>query len=166
MKYWQAAIWFIGALIFQPFLYNLAPGFGITPNLILCLTVIFTFLYEDKLFGIILGSTFGLIYDICYGQFVGVAAFDLALVATIILILREWTNVENIFTVVVIGLISTWFYNTVYWVIMHFAGSPYGYLFVLSKMPWYALLNLIVIMIVYFILIKRVVKHRRDRYFQ
>ena len=47
MKYWKAAILFTIAFLIQASLLNLVSIGGVTPNLLLCLVVVFSFLYED-----------------------------------------------------------------------------------------------------------------------
>ncbi|MEG2011874.1 MAG: rod shape-determining protein MreD [Anaerovoracaceae bacterium] len=166
MKQWKAVIVYLGAFILQPFLYSLVPEFGITPNLLLCVTVSFVLLIDDSTFAIFYGVVFALFYDICYGQYIGVNGISMVIVALILFFLREFTNVENILPAMLSGVVTTWLYNSIFWVIMHFAGSPYEYMAMLRQLPWQMLFNVIVIMIIYFILIKRVIRYRRDRYFK
>ena len=80
MRYWKAAAAFLVAFLIQTSLLNIISIKGYTPNLLLCLVVVFSFLYEDGLYGIIFGAVFGLLYDICFSSGRGPTA--LALVAT------------------------------------------------------------------------------------
>ena len=49
MKYWKAGIIFLIAFLIQPSLLNMINIAGYTPNLLLCLVVIFSFIYEDEM---------------------------------------------------------------------------------------------------------------------
>lgn len=70
MKNWQMFILYLAAFLLQPFLYNLIPVLGGNVNLLLCMTVIFTLLYEDTQ-GIFFGAVFGLLYDLFFGMYAG-----------------------------------------------------------------------------------------------
>ena len=64
MRYWKAGIIFIIAFLIQPSLLNMISIGGYTPNLLLCLVVIFSFIYEEEMYGIVYGAVFGVLYDI------------------------------------------------------------------------------------------------------
>ena len=61
MRYWKAGIIFLIAFFIQPSLLNMINIGGYTPNLLLCLTVIFSFLYEKEYYGPLLGAVSGLL---------------------------------------------------------------------------------------------------------
>ena len=166
MKYWQGFILYFAAFLLQPFLYNLIPGFGGNVNLVLCLTVLMTFLYDETVIGIFYGLVFGLANDLFYGIYAGPGAFSLVIVGLVVLLLKRFANKENFFNALITMLLSTWMYASVYWLVYHFIGSPYSYLYAMKSLPWQLLFNTAVGAILYFILIKRVIKHRRDRYFR
>ena len=54
MRYWKAGVIFLIAFLIQPSFLNLINIAGYTPNLLLCLTVIFTFLYDGEYYGPVL----------------------------------------------------------------------------------------------------------------
>lgn len=166
MKYWQGFVVYLAAFLLQPFLYNLIPGFGGNVNLILCLTVIMTFLYNDTMAGIFFGLIFGLLGDMVYGIYIGPGAFAVVTVGIAVLLLKRFANIENFFNGLITMLLSTWMYASVYWVVYYFIGSPYSYLYAMKSLPWQLLFNTVVGALLYLVLIKRVIKHRRDRYFK
>ena len=47
MRYWKAGLIFLIAFLIQPSLLNMINIGGYTPNLLLCLVVIFSFIYEE-----------------------------------------------------------------------------------------------------------------------
>ena len=96
MKYWQVGLLYLAAFLIQPSLLNVINIGGYTPNLILCLTILSTFLYEEEIYGVIFGAVFGILYDIMYSNVVGPMPISLILVALGIIIVREYTNIENI----------------------------------------------------------------------
>lgn len=166
MKYWHAFIIYLIAFICQPFLYGLFPMLGIDLNLILCLTVVLTLVYDEILPGLFFGPVFGLLSDSLYGPYVGPQAFAIAVVGVLIFILKEYINIENIFNAIFVLIASTWLFVSVLWCVYFFIGSTYSYTAAIRDLPIQIILNTVAGIIFYRVLIKRVVKHRRDRYFR
>lgn len=166
MSYRQGFFLYLGAFILQPFLCELIPALGGSLNLILCLTVILTYLFDETLPGLFFGLIFGLLSDVLYGLYVGPGAFALMIVGILVFVCRRFTNIENFFNALFVMLISTWLYTSLYWLIYHAIGSPYSYLYAMKSIPLMLLLNCVVAAGLYFVLIKRVIRYRRDRYFR
>lgn len=166
MKYLKAGLAFLVAFLIQPSFLNVISIGGYTPNLLLCLVIIFSFLYEDELYGVILGAIFGLLYDICYSNVIGPAPIGFVLVAFCIIFAREYANIENIVNMWVVSVLSFVGYYVINWGLHHIAGNPTGLLVVFSYIPWVTLYSLVVITIMYKILIKRVIRYHKDRYFR
>ncbi len=166
MRYSRALILYVGALFLQPFLHNLFPGFGGQINLMLCLTVVLTFVYDETLPGIFFGGIFGMIQDSFFGMYVGPGALCLVLAGIAVLLLKHFANKENFVNIVLLLLFATWLYASLYWCVYAVLGSPYSYLYVMKTLPRPFILNVAAGSVLYFVLIKRVIKHRRDRYFQ
>lgn len=164
MKYWQVGLLYLAAFLIQPSLLNVINIEGYTPNLILCLTILSTFLYEEEIYGVIFGAVFGILYDIMYSNVVGPMPISLILVALGIIIVREYTNVENIINMWAVSIVSILAYYFMNWGLHHITGNPVGFRFVFNSVPWIALYSLAVITILYRILVRKLAKHRRDRY--
>ena len=166
MKYWKAGLLFLTAFFVQTSLLNLLSIAGCTPNLILCMVVVLSFLYENEMYGVVFGAVFGLLYDICYSSVIGPTAISLVLVAILILVLREYANIENIVNMWVISAVSIVLYYGLNWGLFHMAGNPIGIVYVIKDLPGVFLYSLAVVTLIYLILIRKAVKHRRDRYFK
>lgn len=167
MKQWKEIVLYVGAFLLQPFLYHILPGGGISPNLILILTAMLSFLYEDNYLTIGLGVSFALMTDLCYGLYVGPGAISVFIVAMLIFSLKDFANKENIINAGIVMLLSTWVYSSSYWLIYFIVGNgAYSYIFAMKSLPLQLLYNLIIALILYMILIKKVIRHRRDRYFR
>lgn len=166
MTYRKAFFIYLATFFLQPFLQNLIPDFGGHVNLLLCLTVMFSFAYDDVLAGISWGFVFGFLYDMLYGMYAGPGVLSLMVVGIAVLFLREFINIENFFNVIGTMFVSTWLYATVYWGIYAVLGSPYTYLYAMKSLPLPLLFNCLVCAALYFLLIKRDMKYRRDRYFK
>lgn len=166
MRYSRALILYVAALFLQPFLYNLFPSFGGQVNLFLCLTVVLTVVYDETLPGILYGCIFGLIEDAFFGMYVGPGALCLVTAGLAALLLKQFTNKENFINIVMLLLFSTWLYASLYWCVYAVLGSPYSYLYAMKTLPLPLVLNAAAGSVLYLVLIKRVIKHRRDRYFR
>ncbi len=165
MRYWKAALAFLIAFLLQGSLLNMFSIGGSTPNLLLCLVVIFSFLYDKELYGILYGALFGIIYDICYSYVIGPTAISLVIVAVIVILLRYYANIENIISMAVVSVIAFVSYYIINWVLYGFTGNPIGLGYVLSGEVITIVYSLVVICVLYKVMIKNVVKFHKDRYF-
>ncbi len=166
MRYWKAGLIFLIAFLIQPSLLNMINIGGYTPNLLLCLVVIFSFIYEEEMYGVVFGSLFGVLYDVCYSDVIGPAPIAFLVVAVGIMMAREYVNIENIFNMWIVSILSFCTYYLINWGLHRLAGNPIGIMYVFGKVPWIILYSMAVITIIYLILIRKAVRYRRDRYFK
>lgn len=166
MKSWKAGIFFLIAFFIQCSFLNVISIAGYTPNLLLCLVIVFSFLYEEQIYGLLYGVLFGVFYDICFADVVGPTPIALVLVALVIFVLREYANIENIVNMWVTSLLSILFYYALNWGLQHLAGNPIGLLYVLKTLPWITLYSLPLMTVLYLILLRKMTRHRKDRYFR
>ena len=154
------------AFLIQPSLLNMINIGGYTPNLLLCLVVIFSFIYEEEMYGVVFGSLFGVLYDVCYSDVIGPAPIAFLVVAVGIMMAREYVNIENIFNMWIVSILSFCTYYLINWGLHRLAGNPIGIMYVFGKVPWIILYSMAVITMIYLILIRKAVRYRRDRYFK
>ena len=166
MKSWKAGIFFLIAFFIQCSFLNVISIAGYTPNLLLCLVIVFSFLYVEQIYGLLYGVLFGVFYDICFADVVGPTPIALVLVALVIFVLREYANIENIVNMWVTSLLSILFYYALNWGLQHLAGNPIGLLYVLKTLPWITLYSLSLMTVLYLILLRKMTRHRKDRYFR
>ena len=166
MKSWKAGIFFLIAFFIQCSFLNVISIAGYTPNLLLCLVIVFSFLYEEQIYGLLYGAMFGVFYDICFADVVGPTPIALVLVALVIFVLREYANIENIDNMWVTSLLSIFFYYALNWGLQHLVGTPIGLLYVLKTLPWITLYALSLMTVLYLILLRKMTRHRKDRYFR
>lgn len=164
MRYLRIGAVFLIAFLVQPSLLNVINIQGYTPNLILCMTILYTFLYEDDMYGVVFGAVFGVLYDIMYSNVIGPMPISLVIVAIGIVFVREYTNIENIINMWAVSIVSLLAYYFMNWGLHHLAGNPVGLAFVFERVPWIALYSLVIITILYKIIIRRVIRHHKDKY--
>ena len=81
-------------------------------------------------------------------------------------IAQEYVNIENIFNMWIVSVLSFITYYLINWGLHSIAGNPIGIIYVFGKLPWIILYSMVVITIIYLILIRKVVRHHKDRYFR
>ncbi|WP_027398125.1 rod shape-determining protein MreD [Anaerovorax odorimutans] len=163
MKYFIAFVIFLLGFVLQSTLLNNISILAITPNIILCLVIIFTFLY-DGYFGIVFGVLFGLVQDLFFGPIVGIAALCYFIISLLIYGTKKYINKENIFSALILTIIGTLLYNLSYWLLTTLFGSSYSVKVMLKVDAVTLVYNIIISIILYFILIKKVVRHPTDKY--
>ena len=166
MKSWKAGIFFLIAFFIQCSFLNVISIAGYTPNLLLCLVIVFSFLYEEQIYGLLYGVLFGVFYDICFADVVGPTPIALVLVALVIFVLREYANIENIVNMWVTSLLSILFYYALNWGLQHLAGNPIGLLYVHNTLASTTSNSLSLMTVLYLILLRKMTRHRKDRYFR
>lgn len=166
MRYSKAILISFAAFFFQGSLINLFSIFGTTPNLLLCVIVLFAFLYEENDYGMILGVVFGLLYDICYMPYVGVSALWLFLIAFGVSLTRELLNRENIGTILIITAVATFVFNMMTWFTYFIMGSNTVMMYALKAQPLSIIYNIAIEALLYAAVIKKVLKRRRDLFYQ
>ena len=164
IKYLQIGAFFLIGFIIQPSLLNLISIGGYTPNLLLGLVILFSFLFEEEVYGVVYGALFGILNDFMYGSYIGPTPIARVLVAIIILVIREHANIENIVNLWLVSLGGIVLYYIFNWGLNSFAGNPVGIQVVLSHVPVILIYTLVFITAMYLFLRKRVIRHHRDRY--
>ena len=100
MRYIFSFFMFLFATLFQGSLVNIFAVFNITPNIVLCLVVMFSFLYNNEYHGLIWGTVFGLISDVIYMPFTGVSALGYFLISLFVIFMSDTFNRENMGTAI------------------------------------------------------------------
>lgn len=164
MKYWKAGLLFLIAFILQSGAIKFIAIAGRTPNIILALVIVLSFLYENKLYGFVYGALFGVLYDICFGQVIGETAIPLAIIALVIFCLNGIYNVENIINLSLVSAGTIVGYSLLNWVMLSLAGNPTSLARALIYMPISWIQTFILIIILYYVFIRDVIKYiRQDR---
>lgn len=163
MKYRYSFIIFFIAFILQSTLMNFFRVFEVSPNLILCLVVVFSFLYEGY-HGVIFGILFGFADDICFAEIIGIAAMANFTVALICIGLKTLFYKESRISVTIVTVIGTVIYALFYWGVNRMLGSGADFLYVAEKEAVLLIYHIIVTLAAYQIVSRSVIRHRGDRY--
>lgn len=163
MRYRYSFLIFFIAFILQTTVMNYFRVFQMSPNLILCLVVIFSFLYEGY-HGIFLGLVFGFVSDICFAEIIGIAAICNFSVALICIGLKRYLYKDSRISVSIVSVVGTIVYALLYWSISRMLGTSADFLYVLEKQAVLLIYHIIVVLAVYQAVSRSVIKHRGDRY--
>ena len=85
-------------------------------------------------------------------------------IAFIIAVRERLLNNENRFSMLIVSAGSVIVYYNLYWLCVRIAGYNTAYIVMLSKMHIYLLLNMPVMLVLYFFFIRSVVSHNEERY--
>ena len=166
IKHRHVFLIFLAAFLLQPFLQNLIPVLGNHVNFILCLTVMMVFVYPEPGQGIFFGSVFALLGDLFYGQYTGAGALAMVLTGISVYGLKYFAHIENFINAIVFMVGATVLYASIYWGIYAAIDSTYTFGYALKSTLPQAAGNAVVGLGVYYAFIRRVIKHRRDRYYR
>ncbi len=155
---------FLGAFLIQSTLLNQLSLFGVTPNLMLCLVMLFSFWFEG--YGAMsMGILFGLLQDLCFGKLMGIAAICYFLLSLGIWLTKHLLYRDNILSVFFLTLVGTCAYELMYWALHVTMGGTAHILYMLSILPLLIIYNCIVTIGIHLIFGRRLVRFPGDRYF-
>ncbi len=165
MKYRWAALIFLGAFIIQAFILGSFRILDCNAGLILCAGAALAFACPEDTSAVVIGGLAALLYDICFSLCPGMGLMAYLLTVTLCIVLKErLLSNENRFSMPIVSLLSVAVYYHIYWLCARIAGLDTAYLSMLCRLPVYLLLDMPVMLVIYFILRNRNIRNRQDRY--
>jgi rod shape-determining protein MreD len=162
MKTRYAILIFLAAFAVQASLLRYIAVYGVSPNLLLCLVIVFAFLYDEP-FGAVFGVAFGILWDIEFGMYVGISAVSQMSAALAVMRIKRYLNHELLLPALVSGLAGVILNNAVYWGLYRLTGAPHTLMYILRMQPALIAYNLLFVMVFHLILRRGVIRHRKDR---
>jgi len=163
MKYRYGFAAFLTAFIIQTTLIHHMAILDVAPNLILILVIAFSFLFDEK-HGIVFGILFGLLQDVFFAPVIGISALCYFLVSLGIGEVRRYLYRDNILSVAFIAFGGTLGYYVLFWILSAMFGSIYQITSLLGRLPLEMLLNMMILMVVYWFIVRKVIKYRGFKY--
>jgi rod shape-determining protein MreD len=164
MRYYYAIPIFLVAFLLQTTIIWRLPIFGYSPNLIYCLVVVFSFLYEER-YGLILGLVFGMLLDISTSLYFGVQTISLVFVCLAVRLLRFAFNHEKFVPDVIIAAGLTPVNVFIVWTIYHLCGLPLSVAYPVDSLLPLVIMHAIIVLILHLILVRGVLRFRQDRHY-
>lgn len=165
MHYYIAVPVFLIALLIQTTILWRIPLFGFSPNILLCLVCVFSFLYDEK-YGLILGAVFGAMLDIATSMYFGPQTLSFIICYVIVRLFRLLFNHEKVLSDMLMGAICTpaacvtvWTMNTIMHVRMDF-------IFVLKSLPVLIIMHVIIVGLFHLIFVRSIIKYPSDRKYE
>ena len=162
MKYYKAAIIFFIAFILQTTVLSRIFVLGATPNLLLCLTVVFVYLYDEN-YGLVYGLVFGALLDITTQLYFGVETLAIVLACIPALFLRRIFNPEKIPPSVLSILLATVINLFGVWTIYAISGVETNIAVVISTIPGLFFSHIILAIVLHLCFVRTIIRHRGDR---
>jgi rod shape-determining protein MreD len=164
MRYYYAIPIFLIAFLLQTTILWQYPIFGYSPNLIFCLVVVFSFLYEER-YGLILSIVFGMLLDVSTSLYFGVQTLGLLLVCISVRLLRLAFNHEKFLPDIIIAAGLTPVNIFIVWAIYHLCGLPLSVMYPVYSLLPLVIMHTIIVFILHLILVRGVVRFRQDRHY-
>jgi rod shape-determining protein MreD len=162
MRWYIAAPVFFAAFIIQTTLLNGFELWGYSPNLLLCMTCVFSFLYREP-YGLIMGVVFGALLDVATSWYFGPQALSFALAFLIARPFGRVFNHEWFFPHIIIVAIATPVNVFLMWGMGRAAGSPVHVRFAFESLPSLLLTQCALVVVLHFIFVRSVIRHGIDK---
>lgn len=162
MRYRTAALFFIAAYLLQSSVLRGGGALGVAPDLVLCLTVMSAFLYENRS-GAVFGVLFGLAGDLAFSPVVGPAALGYLAVALAMGELRYYLYRDSLLSVGIATVSGTLIFYFILWGIQTVFGGTYHILAMLGRLPLLLVFHLAVNIGFYLLVGRRSMRHPQDR---
>ena len=102
------------SFLLQCTVLNTVAVFGITPNILLVLTIVYSFFFQ-KMDGIVFSILFGLIQDMFFGQVEGISPLIYFAVGMLLKMVRSVVFRDNKLLLILVTAAATLFYTAAYW---------------------------------------------------
>ena len=163
LKYRISFLIFLAVFILQSTVLNFLRIFDISPNLILCLVIIFSFLYEGY-HGIVYGLAFGFLFDICFGKVIGIAPFSYLAAALVCIGMKRYLYKDSMVSVLIVTSAGTAVYALVYWSLYSMLGGAAAFGYAMEKNAVLLACHAVINVVIYYFVRRSVVRHPGDRY--
>jgi rod shape-determining protein MreD len=162
MRWYIAVPVFFAAFIIQTTLLWRFTFAGYSPNLLLCMVVVFSFLYDER-YGLWMGLIFGVLLDVTASWHFGAQTISFVLVYMIARPFARVFNHEWFLPQIFIAALATPVNAFLVWGVNRLGGSPLAVHFVFESLPALALMHCVLAVALHFIFVRSVIRHVNDR---
>jgi rod shape-determining protein MreD len=162
MRWYLAVPVFFAAFIIQTVLLPGVGLWGYSPNLLLCLVCVFSFLYREP-YGLIMGAVFGALLDVATSWYFGPQAISFVLAFLIARPFGRVFNHEWFLPQIIIAVIATPVNVFLLWGMGRAAGSPVHVHFAFESLPALLIMHCALVVILHFLFVRSVIRHGMDK---
>ena len=139
---------YAAAFLLQCTVFNTVAVFGVTPNILLMMTVVYSFFFK-KMDGLAIGVIFGILQDMLFGQVIGVSALIYLILGMIFKLMRTIVFKDNRILLLFVVIFSTLFYALAYWLLCRvMLQTDLSLLYSLKRVPISIVMNFIVLLLI------------------
>ncbi|MDR1496241.1 MAG: rod shape-determining protein MreD [Clostridiales Family XIII bacterium] len=162
MRWYLAAPVFFAAFIIQTVLLNGFELWGHSPNLLLCVVCVFSFLYREP-YGLVMGVIFGALLDVATSWYFGSQAISFVIAFLIARPFGRVFNHEWFFPQIIIAALATPVNVFLMWGMGRLAGSPVHVRFAAESLPALLIMHCVLAVILHFLFVRSVIRHGIDK---
>jgi rod shape-determining protein MreD len=162
MRWYIAAPVFFAAFLIQTTLIWRVDLWGHSPNLLLCMTCVFSFLYNER-YGLILGAASGALLDVATSWYFGGQALSFVIAFLIARPFGRVFNHEWFLPQIGIAAIATPVNVFMLWGMGRLGGSPVHIHYAIESLPSLLLTQCALAVFIHFIFVRTVIRHGIDR---
>jgi rod shape-determining protein MreD len=164
-RYIWGVLWFFLAFILQTTVLKHVAILGWSPNILLCLVAVYSFLYEEKI-GLVMGIIFGILLDFSINLYIGPSSFAFVLAYGVAMIIKRVFNNERLLPEILLATLVTPIYLFVIWLFYIIGGNPMPISVVISALPVLILYNDIIVVLLHVLLVRGVIKRKQEAGFK
>jgi rod shape-determining protein MreD len=162
MRWYIAVPVFFAAFLIQTTLLTGFELWGHSPNLLLALTCVFSFLYREP-YGLVMGAAFGALLDVATSGYFGPQAISFVIAFLIARPFGRVFNHEWFLPQILIAALATPVNVFLMWGMGRLAGSPVHLRFAIESLPALLIMHCALAVILHFIFVRSVIRHGIDR---
>ena len=139
---------YTAGFLLQCTVFNTIAVLGVTPNVILMMTVVYSFFFK-KMDGLAIGVVFGILQDMLFGQIIGISALIYLILGIILKFMRTVVFKDNRILLLFVVIFSTLFYTLAYWLLSCvMLQTDLSLLYSLKRVPISIVMNFIVLLLI------------------
>lgn len=148
MEKFKLFLIYLISFLLQCTVINCVAVAGVTPNILLVLTIVYSFFFRDA-DGIVFSVIFGLFQDMFFGQVIGISALTYFMTGMILRMARGGVYRDNKLLLAILTAAFTLFHTVSVWFLSRMMlQTDLSLLFWLKQVPVSILLNYIVLLII------------------
>ena len=139
---------YTAGFLLQCTVFNTIAVLGVTPNVILMMTVVYSFFFK-KMDGLAIGVVFGILQDMLFGQIIGISALIYLILGIILKFMRTVVFKDNRILLLFVVIFSTLFSTLAYWLLSCvMLQTDLSLLYSLKRVPISIVMNFIVLLLI------------------
>ena len=138
---------------------------GTGPDLILILTVVLCYMYEESYPAMICGTAFAFLHDLLLSQYIGIYALAILLTGAFVMLISRFFNRENMLPLTGVLAAGTFICSLIQWIVYVLGPSEGSILLMLRIQPVQIIYDMIIGVIMFLVIMKYSRREKKSRYY-